>query len=498
MATVSPTLKLDGAYVNNKSKFHVQCLICGNEWSTNADQLGKGRGCKYCNRHKGPRYSTAEVIQKIKAILPTVAVDGEYAGSHAPLQVHCLTCGYSWAPSASSLFQGHGCPVCAGNHQPTTEEFKSIVYKKNKTVKIKGEYKAAHTPIKTECLICHTVWMAHPSSLLQGSGCYKCRNKKIGDALRRDPDSYATEFSKKNTKAELLSRYVDSKTPVTCRCLICGEIFQTPPDRALKDTGCQKCSYVERGLKHRVTDVEFRKRINEMGLTFDVIDPYDGSKTKLRCVCKKCGRQFMASPEYIYARHGCPNCNGGLRRTLNDFLSGINSVSDDVMINMEKLKDDIGDTDHVRLDMRIECKCPECHNIWYPDALHLLRGQGCPVCSRSRAERTVAKYLNEHNVLYTPNMTFDGLIGTGGGLLSYDFYLPDYNYLIEIQGGQHFKSETYFGGTEGWFRQREHDRRKREYAGRYSYNLLFFYPFNLDTIDQELEHIITRNDIKNP
>ena len=59
---------------------------------------------------------------------------------------------------------------------------------------------------------------------------------------------------------------------------------------------------------------------------------------------------------------------------------------------------------------------------------------------------------------------FSDLVGIGGGLLSYDFYLPQHNILCEIQGKQHEMPIEYFGGEEQFAIQQEHDRRKRNYA----------------------------------
>lgn len=77
---------------------------------------------------------------------------------------------------------------------------------------------------------------------------------------------------------------------------------------------------------------------------------------------------------------------------------------------------------------------------------------------------------------------FDGLVGVGNGLLSYDFYLPNYNLLIEYQGGFHDGSVK-FQTDEGLKKQIEHDNRKKEYATKKHINLLEIWYDDFDNID---------------
>lgn len=79
------------------------------------------------------------------------------------------------------------------------------------------------------------------------------------------------------------------------------------------------------------------------------------------------------------------------------------------------------------------------------------------------------------------------MIGLGNGSLSYDFYLPDYNLLIECQGEQH---EHYCKGLhktkKGFERQLEHDKRKREYAKQHNIKLLEIWYYDIDNIENIL------------
>jgi len=130
----------------------------------------------------------------------------------------------------------------------------------------------------------------------------------------------------------------------------------------------------------------------------------------------------------------------------------------------------------------------------------------CPECDYSKGEESISNYFinkefirlsqndfylayNKYNIIYyLPQMKFDNLIGLGNGLLSYDFYIPKLNLLIEYQGEQH---ERYIPGfhrsKKDFLKQKEHDRRKKEYAQNNNINLLEIWYWDFDNIESILE-----------
>lgn len=86
------------------------------------------------------------------------------------------------------------------------------------------------------------------------------------------------------------------------------------------------------------------------------------------------------------------------------------------------------------------------------------------------------------------------MLGVNGKKLSYDFYLPQYNLLIEFQGKQHEQPIEYFGGEEKFKTQQEHDKRKREYAKLHNINLLEIWHYDINNIEKILTE--TLNNLK--
>lgn len=80
---------------------------------------------------------------------------------------------------------------------------------------------------------------------------------------------------------------------------------------------------------------------------------------------------------------------------------------------------------------------------------------------QSSLEIKTAKYLDEKNVRYETQKTFDGCKNVHK--LRFDFYLPDYNVIIETHGEQHYKDcSEIFGLTLE--KQQERDLYKKNFC----------------------------------
>lgn len=113
----------------------------------------------------------------------------------------------------------------------------------------------------------------------------------------------------------------------------------------------------------------------------------------------------------------------------------------------------------------------------------------CLNCSKSKGEKAICNILNEKNISYEEQKTFHNLKGLGGKLLSYDFYLPKYNLLIEYQGEFH-DGTAQQQSEHGFKRQQEHDRRKREYSKSMGIQLLEIWYCDFNNIEKILSEQI--------
>ena len=112
--------------------------------------------------------------------------------------------------------------------------------------------------------------------------------------------------------------------------------------------------------------------------------------------------------------------------------------------------------------------------------------QHCPYCNVIKGEDRISRYLLTNDIKYTIHKSYDDLRGIKGGKLSYDFYLPLLNLLIEYQGEQHEHPVNVFGGEEQFKVQQEHDKRKREYAQQHNIELLEIWYYDFENIEEIL------------
>lgn len=144
-----------------------------------------------------------------------------------------------------------------------------------------------------------------------------------------------------------------------------------------------------------------------------------------------------------------------------------------------------------------ECKC-DCGTTTFLSSYVLTSGHTLSCgCLRSESvssgETKIAEILQSHNFNYEKEKTFTDCKGLGGKSLRFDFYLPEYNTVIEYDGQQHFMPIKYFGGIEKYNYLKENEKIKEKYCHQNNITLIRF-PYTMNF--SEIENKITT--LKNP
>jgi hypothetical protein len=92
---------------------------------------------------------------------------------------------------------------------------------------------------------------------------------------------------------------------------------------------------------------------------------------------------------------------------------------------------------------KIKIKHNKCGNIYEQTPGNHLSGQYCPYCCSSKGEKIIRKWLIEHNIRFIEEYWFEDCKNIK--VLRFDFYLLDYNILIEYDGLQHFYPACFNG-----------------------------------------------------
>lgn len=93
--------------------------------------------------------------------------------------------------------------------------------------------------------------------------------------------------------------------------------------------------------------------------------------------------------------------------------------------------------------------------------------------NHSSGEKIIKSYLDEHNIPYISEYTFNDLYGTGSGALRYDFAIMNGDVptmLIEFDGAQHFEEAGSYYNPTG--KVQVHDNIKDTYAKEHNIPLL--------------------------
>lgn len=238
-------------------------------------------------------------------------------------------------------------------------------------------------------------------------------------------------------------------------CLICDyckeEKIYRQYRRYVKTKDQKDCCHHCRVKKSHETDYEKRKN-----KAFDALeqfckekdyelltsrDSYSGVYMEISYICKKHGLQTGSLDNMIHG-HGCIDCQHEKVRDLlmysSDYVEEfINSYNGNILLN----KDEYCGA-NVR-NLKIKCGlCGKPYTTSFSDYKHDEQ-RTCLACGKSMSimERKICNFLDRMNIEYVPEKSFEDCRYIRK--LLFDFYLPEYNLLIEYDGEGHYLEKFY-------------------------------------------------------
>jgi hypothetical protein len=197
--------------------------------------------------------------------------------------------------------------------------------------------------------------------------------------------------------------------------------------------------------KTREQFIDAAKKMYGDEYTYDNVD-YKNTKTKVIITCPIHG-DFSIRPTDFLSGVGCPKwVEHGRHKPMsntNDYVA--------------KAKRKWGDrytydnVDYVGANNPVTITCP-IHGDFSIRANDFLSGKGCKKCSESKGEKYISELLNDLNIEFISDKKFEGCVGLLKKKcypLRFDFYLPEYNMVIEFDGEQHFTSIHSFNRNIG-------------------------------------------------
>ncbi len=270
------------------------------------------------------------------------------------------------------------------------------------------------------------------------------------------------EFCKRNNTEYKCLEYICMTKPAKFFCKKHGEFVKTPKNFLLHH--CNKCT------NEKMHDLFVKKNfIEEAKRIFPEYDyskvDYFNDETEIIVICKEHG-EFKTTPNRLLSNHQCNKCADALRSekktySIDELLERANKIHHN-KYKYFNIKSGIFNS------IDIECSLHGRFQMTWNN--HINMHQGCPNCCSSYGEEQVFYFLENNKIEFIKSQTYEDLKDINK--LSYDFYLPKYNLLIECQGPQHFKN-TYNKPLHEWHRQLHHDWLKRKYAKDKNIKLLY-------------------------
>lgn len=436
-----------------------------------------------------------------------IALEKLTRGSTKKLWWICVHCKGSYAAVISTRTRngdkpnlGHGeCSrkINKKRARLTTEEFiarAKIVHTGDQYCYKAVEYKNNHTYVNILCTLCKTMFPQVPHAHLDRQGCPTCGRLKSNNGQR----STKEEFVK---RAMLMHKqlygyddvvYVNNYTHVTIFCYACKKSFPQTPTEHLRTHGCWKCA-MKLVRSNTKSFIERAELIHSPGhYDYSKVD-YHLSNEHVIIRCTICNVDFPQTPNDHLNGKGCDKCGNkrrgdALRSNTQNFVKAASEKYPDGQYTYTK-------TVYVSRDKKVVITCTQCGNDFSQRACDHLRGHdGCDTCRRVRRDSKGAanclRYIIERKMpYYIREKSLDGLPGR-----RYDFcfYYNDRWYILEFDGGQHFKYITHWhDGPEDFLFRQEIDKLKNLVALMSGYIVIRLHCNEYESIASTLDYFLS-------
>lgn len=224
----------------------------------------------------------------------------------------------------------------------------------------------------------------------------------------------------------------DNKDKVVIICPIHGK-FSQKPNSHLRGCGCIFCSG-----KYTSSTKDFINKSREIhGDKYDYSEvKYVSAHTPVTIRCPEHGA-YKQKPNTHLNGSGCLKCGfaktaDARRKTQIEFITDAKDTHGDLY--------DYSKAIYKGEHSKLEIICKKHGSFWQTPHLHLHRDScGCPKCRLSKGEQKIMAFLDQNQINYITQKSFDGCRNPKTGrLLKFDFYIPHKNILIEYDGNQHF------------------------------------------------------------
>ena len=307
---------------------------------------------------------------------------------------------------------------------------------------------------------------------------------------RGDGYTYIGSYHQKDETLDGKNKNKRKDTYIRVKCPYCSEEYDVRLQHFKNGSKCPNCcNFYENSFAYHI-EIELNEKLDKYWSDKNTLNPYHITKYThdkiwIKCTEKDYHDDYITTPAKFVGRGDrCPFCShkNGKTHKLDSFGALYPDKAKYWCESNKKSPYEV--TPHSHRKYKFICeKCGEEFERTLNNLNQNDNGVVCLKCNSSQLEYKTREILKKYNIIYEEQVQYDGLIGLNSGNLSYDFYLPQYNLLIECQGIQHEVWQRTWMVKYKFEKQLEHDRRKREYAEKHNIDLLEIWYYDIDNIE---------------
>lgn len=352
----------------------------------------------------------------------------EYINTKTKIKIICNKCNIESNENLNNHFRKKNCQNCIYINKCNEYFNKARNIHGDKYDYSKSEYINASTNITIKCNKCNNNFKQIAKNHLKNYGCNPCYNYQcittkqyIEKAKNIHGEKY--DYSEVN--------YINSITHINLKCNKCNKKYTQNPSTHLKLENCSWCG----PKKHMNTELFIKKAKEIYGDKYDYTEVnYINANTHIIIKCNGCNKKYkQVSRSHLQNNEVCEKCYGN-NLNLTKFLKRAIEIHGDKYDYSLIKEENIGSRKYINII------CKKCKNTFNQQIHKHLSKSGCYYCKFSHGELYIYNFLKNNNIEnIEPQKKFKGNVAR-----PYDFYLPNYNLVIEYHGVQHFHHTPFF------------------------------------------------------
>jgi len=324
---------------------------------------------------------------------------------------------------------------------------------KNKDVFVKFEDSMVHLC----CGACDCTYKIHINRYKKTGRHWDCYPGEEGSQIEA-----VRSFVARQGERLVSETYVNTVVNLDIECSTCWEVYAITLSSYLAGHKHLSCSLKKKAEMQAYSYEYVRDFVASRGDTL-LSETYRSCHYHLdiKCgVCLSIRKMTFGNYKHINSCRTCASNKERKKKTLSfDYVRKI----------IEDAGDELLSDVYVNYNVKLKIRCGVCSSIYDKSLLLFTRGIKCHCLSHSKGEAAIKHYLDARGFRYIEEKRFPDC--KDKNTLPFDFYLLDYNIIVEYDGSQHFTASDFFG-EKAFVDCRQHDIMKTAYCYENSIYLL--------------------------